>query len=129
MGLREYGFLIRTAEDAEYLHQMLLELNKSEEKFWKTNNPIYDTGSEMVYLNAFLNYRGDTYVCIGSGGGNATDWIENYYKTHGKALETYYPWEKPEWWFQTEGCILDELSCDEEIKTSLRPLEKSLVRR
>lgn len=106
--------------------QMLLDLNESENKFGETKDRIYDTGSEPVHYNAFLNFKGDTYVCIGSGGGNATDWIENYYKTHGKALETYYPWEKPEWWFETQSCGLDGLACDEEVKKSLCSIKNML---
>lgn len=108
-------------------HQMLLDLNVSERKFGETKNRIYDTGSEVVYFNAFLNYKGDTYVCIGSGGGYANDWIENHYETHGKALMTYYPWDKPEWWYETESCCLDELSCGEEMKKSLCSLRNTFL--
>jgi len=88
MGISEWGFLIRNKSDLDHVIEIV-----------KRHNTSKDVG-EPLEIYAVFKHESDLYLCSGNCGGR--DSTSDFLAKHYTGPLIYWPFDKPEWWYETK---------------------------
>lgn len=92
MGFSEWGILIKSQDDIIHLLEIIKRHNEKEDSSQKYG--------ESLTLYSIIEYEKKKYACIGNYGGR--DLTSEYLFKNAKFKKIYYPFEKPEGWFDNK---------------------------